>query len=104
VIFAIVPHRDTLRLTLYSAFANVAFMVNNANKTYNDSEVLMALRKATKGLSVRKAGATLGVSGAYIHDILHNRRGISEVIANRLGFMLIPPPKPIARRWTRKGA
>jgi hypothetical protein len=74
-------------------------------QTYTDSEVLMALRKTTKGLSVRRAGALLGVSGAYIHDLLKRRRGISENIASQLGFELVPPPKPSPRKWIlRKGA
>ena len=60
----------------------------------------MALRKTIRGLSVRKAGALLGVSGAYIHDVLKRRRGISENIASQLGFELVPPPKPQPRQWT----
>ena len=62
----------------------------------------MALRKRTAGLSVRKAGSELGVSGAYIHDVLKRRRGISENIASQLGFDLVPPPKPLPRQWVLK--
>ena len=81
--------------------ATVAYMVTSTDKTYSDAEVLMALRKSTKGLSVRKAGVLFGVSGAYIHDVLKRRRGISETIASYLGFILVPPPKPQPRQWTR---
>jgi hypothetical protein len=77
-------------------------MVTLTDKTYSDAEVLMALRKSTKGLSVRKAGVLFGVSGAYIHDVLKRRRGISETIASYLGFILVPPPKPQPRQWKRK--
>lgn len=73
-----------------------------SKKRYSDAEVLMALRKTTKGMSVRKAGKSLGVSGAYIHDILNGRRGISENIGASLGFSLIPPPKPAPRKWVRR--
>ena len=59
----------------------------------------MALRKRIEGLSIRKAGAALGVSGAYIHDLIHQRRGISVNLAELLGFSLVPQ-KP--RQWTRK--
>jgi hypothetical protein len=68
-------------------------------KMYSDSEVLMALRRATKGISVRKAGEVFGVSGAYIHDVLKRRRGISEKLASQLGYELRPPPK---RSWILK--
>ena len=71
-------------------------------ETFTDSEVLMALRDAIKGLSLRKAGKSFGVTGAYIHDILHSRRGISEYIGDKLGFSLVPPPKPSPRKWVRK--
>ena len=75
-------------------------VINPQLKTYTDREVLMALRVATRGISVRKAAESFGVSGAYVHDILHMRRGISENIAKRLGFTLVPPA-PIVRRWKR---
>lgn len=85
-----------VRLPLFGSCANVAYMVNESKPTFTDAEVLMALRKRIKGMSVRQAGATFGVSGAYIHDVLHKRRGISEKIGNALGFELIPRP---ARTW-----
>ncbi len=74
-------------------------MVTESTSTYTDAGVLMALRKRIKGLSVRKAGIAFGVSGAYMHDVLHGRRGITESLADKLGFVLIPPPKPQPRKW-----
>lgn len=71
------------------------------DKTYTDREVLMALRQATKGVTVRKAGEAFGVTGAYIHDLLHGRRGITETVASQLGFKLVPQ-KPQPRKWKRE--
>jgi hypothetical protein len=61
----------------------------------------MALRKRVRVSSVRKAGADLGVSGAYVHDVLKGRRGLSENLAKSLGFLLIPPPPQAGRKWTK---
>lgn len=36
--------------------------------------------------SQKAAAATLGVSGAYLNDMLHNRRGIPDGIASTLGY------------------
>ena len=81
----------------------VAYMEHETSiQTYTDAEVLMVLRKRIVGLSVRKAGSTLGVSGAYIHDVLKRRRGVSENKASQLGFELVPPPKPPKRKWKLK--
>ncbi len=61
----------------------------------------MALRRRVKTASYRKVAEVLGVSGAYIHDILKRRRGITEKLAGELGFELVPPPKPKPRRWKK---
>jgi plasmid maintenance system antidote protein VapI len=82
---------------VYAVFAIVTYMVKHAI-TYTDAEVLMALRKRIEGLSIRKAGTALGVSGAYIHDLIHHRRGISANIAEQLGFALVPQEP---RKWIR---
>ena len=86
---------------MYAYYANVASMPDKSGKQYSDSEVLMALRKRIEGMSIRKAASLLGVSGAYMHDVLHERRGISERMGEWLGFDLIPPPE---RKWLRKAA
>lgn len=83
---------------MLSMYAHNVDMLNKEPQTYSDSEVLMALRKATEGLSIRKAAAHFGVSGAYIHDVLKGRRGISEKIASQLGFELVPPSE---HKWVR---
>lgn len=62
----------------------------------------MALRKMTKAMSLRKVGDSLGVSAAYIYDLVNKRRGISESLAGKLGFSLVPPPTPEERKWVRK--
>lgn len=58
----------------------------------------MVLQKRVKASSVRKVGEVLGVSGAYVHDVVKGRRGISVYIASTLGFDPIPPPVHI-RKW-----
>ena len=82
-------------------------MVNQSTQralqTYSDSEVLMALRRAVKPYTIRKAGEVFGVSGAYMHDVLKRRRRIPEKLANQLGFFLVPPA-PASRKWTMNTA
>lgn len=64
----------------------------------------MALRKIVRATSVRKTGVSLGVSGAYVHDVLKGRRGLSENLAESLGFDLIPPPPVVRRKWKLRAA
>jgi hypothetical protein len=78
----------------------VAYMKQeNSVEGHTDAEVLMVLRRIVKESSVRKAGLFLGVSGAYIHDVLHRRRRLSENLAEALGYALIPPPPAPLRLW-----
>jgi hypothetical protein len=73
--------------------------IESMKTTYSDAEVLMVLRKMVKASSVRKAGSVLGISGAYVHDVLKRRRALSENLAEALGFDLVPPPPEAKRRW-----
>lgn len=51
------------------------------------NEALKALQKLIKSCgSQRKAAIALGVSAVYLGDILKGRRGISDKMAERLGF------------------
>lgn len=59
----------------------------------------MVLRRMVKTSSVRKAGTVLGVSGAYVHDVLKRRRALTENLAEALGFDLVPPPPAAKRTW-----
>jgi hypothetical protein len=43
----------------------------------------------------------LGVTAAYVSDILKHRRGLSENIARALGFKPIPSPPPPAQLYTQ---
>ncbi len=83
---------------MYAHCANVSFM----DKTFNDSQVVTVLLKKVKGASYRKVGAALGLSAAYICDVVKGRRGLSEALAGALGFKLVPPEKPAPRKWTAK--
>jgi len=59
----------------------------------------MVLRALVTQSSLRAVGASLSVTGAYIHDVLSYRRGLSEKLGNKLGFEVVPPPAPPARLW-----
>jgi signal recognition particle subunit SEC65 len=71
-------------------------------KTYNDSQVVMALRKMVKGSSYRKVAESLGISAPYVHDITKGQRALSREVAEKLGFEPYPPQERTPRKWTRK--
>jgi len=71
-------------------------------RTYNASQIESVLRKMVKQTSFRRTAAELGVTAAYVSDILKHRRGLSERIAKALGFDPLPSPPPPAQKYTRK--
>lgn len=56
------------------------------SKTLNDEELLDLLRKLVKQSSQKQVSADLGVSRAFLNDILHGRRSMTERIAAAMGY------------------
>jgi phenylalanyl-tRNA synthetase beta subunit len=77
-------------------------MVVSMERTYNASQIESVLRKMVKQTSFRRTAAELGVTAAYVSDILKHRRGLSERVARALGFEPIASPRPPAQLYTRK--
>ena len=55
-------------------------------KTFTQEDVVADIRKAVEATSVRQTAASIGVSAAYISDILNGNRGISDAIAEAFGY------------------
>lgn len=54
---------------------------------YTEQDVLNRLKEYAKEIgSPAEAARQLGITPQYIGDILHGNRGISEAIANKLGY------------------
>jgi hypothetical protein len=57
-------------------------------RLYSDEEVRAALRDFVSSHSTQQeAAAALSIKPAYLSDILGKRRGISDNVARRLGFV-----------------
>jgi lambda repressor-like predicted transcriptional regulator len=56
------------------------------NKTYTEDDVLAAIRKRTDLSSIRAVARELGVSAAYLCDVLSRKRTISVKVAKLFGF------------------
>ncbi len=70
----------------------------------SETDVLDALRSLiTREGGQRAVARSLDVSAAYINDILHGRRGVSERIANALGFsQQVTYQKSYTKTYARK--
>ena len=62
-------------------------------KTYSIEDVLGVIRREVEGSSLRAAGGKVGLSAAYLSDILHNRRDVSDEVAKKFGFRKIVTTK-----------
>jgi hypothetical protein len=51
-----------------------------------EDDVIAVIRQQCKAASMRKVAEALGVTPAYISDILKKRRAVSEMIAEKFGF------------------
>ena len=70
----------------------IAFMLN-------DSDVLNALRKRIEQNGLRPTAREIGYSAPFVSDVANGRRGLTEDMGNRLGFVIYEdPPKP-PRVW-----
>lgn len=57
-------------------------------RLYSDEEVRTALRDFVSSHPTQQAAAAaLAIKPAYLSDILSRRRGVSDNVARRLGFM-----------------
>lgn len=59
---------------------------------YPESTLLSILQGMSMSSSLRKLGVQFGFTPAYIHDMLHGRRGISTAMAKRMGYTRHDPP------------
>lgn len=55
---------------------------------FTHNEIIAELKRRVADSSLRKVGTELGVSASYVHDILNNRRNISQRMATKLGYRL----------------
>lgn len=55
-------------------------------KTYTQDQVLETIRVRTEGSSISGVARELGLSKAYLSDILLGRRAVSEQVAKHFGF------------------
>ena len=55
-------------------------------ETYTQDDVLGTIREAVNESSLRQTAERIGVSAAYIGDILAGNRGVSETIADAFGY------------------
>lgn len=55
-------------------------------KTYTQDEVLAAIRKRTDASSIRSVAKELGLSAAYLSDVLLGNRQVSDKVAESFGF------------------
>jgi transcriptional regulator with XRE-family HTH domain len=58
-------------------------------KTYSQDDVLKVIRQETDSTSIRQTAKRLGISPAYLSDVLLGNRGVSENIAAAFGFKRI---------------
>jgi hypothetical protein len=55
-------------------------------KTFTHDDVLAAVRKEVAETSLLATAARIGVSAAFLGDVLRGNRGISEKVAESFGF------------------
>lgn len=55
-------------------------------KTFTQDDVLAVIRVRTEATSIRAVARELGLSAAYLSDILLGRRAVSETVAEAFGF------------------
>jgi transcriptional regulator with XRE-family HTH domain len=55
-------------------------------KTYTQDDVLADIRKVAERSSLRQTAERIGVSAAYLSDILAGNRAVSDTIAEAFGY------------------
>jgi hypothetical protein len=73
-------------------------------KTYSTEHLMKLLRKRVNARGLREAARELGFSAPYLHDVLNGRRLMGEGLGDSLGFDLVPPAAPPARRWVSRAS
>lgn len=64
-----------------------------------DSDVIAALRKRIEENGLRSTARDLGYSAPFVSDVANGRRGLTEEMGKKLGFVIYEePPKP-PRIW-----
>ena len=66
-------------------------------KHYSTSNILCELKRMCAKSNQRQVAASLGISPAYLCDVLHGKRELSEGLASRMGFEKMPD------RYGRRG-
>ena len=56
---------------------------------FSEEDILDVISKEIKLTSLRKTAARVGISAAYLSDIMRRNRGISENVANAFGFQQV---------------
>lgn len=55
-------------------------------KTFTQEEVLDVIRRDVNASSARQVAIRIGVSAAYLGDIINGNRPVSEFVASSFGF------------------
>jgi lambda repressor-like predicted transcriptional regulator len=55
-------------------------------KTYTQDDVLATIRTRTDASSIRSVAKELGLSAAYLSDVLLGNRQVSDKVAESFGF------------------
>ena len=63
-----------------------------------DLDVIAEIRRVTALSSLRKVANEIGISAAYLSDVLRGNRGVTNTLASRFGF----DRKVISRTIVRK--
>lgn len=56
---------------------------------FSEEDILEVISKEIKLTSLRKTAARVGISAAYLSDIMRRNRGISDNVANAFGFQQV---------------
>jgi hypothetical protein len=55
-------------------------------KTVTTDHILLYLETLVRTSTLRAAAAKIGISTAYLHDVINRRRHVSEPLAAKLGY------------------
>lgn len=80
---------------MFASYATVAYMIR-------DSDVIVELQRRIKRNGLRQTARDLEYSAPFVSDVAKGRRGLTEKMGIKLGFVIYEdPPKP-PRTWGKK--